>query len=64
MFASFPDPTAHYGVFKAPNIIRSTIQAFIENRFTTDLPGISGAGASGGGGKAPAADAKPSGLAK
>ncbi|NJD25345.1 MAG: hypothetical protein FIB06_08045 [Betaproteobacteria bacterium] len=61
-FASFPHPAAHYGVFKAPNIIRDTIQAFVEDSFTTRLPGIAGAG--GGGGGAPVADAKPSGLAK
>ena len=61
-FASFPDPTAHYGVFKAPNIIRDTIQAFAEDRFTTNLPGVSGAG--GGGAPSAAGDAKPSGLAK
>jgi pimeloyl-ACP methyl ester carboxylesterase len=60
-FASFPDATAHYGVFKAPNIIRDTIQAFVENQFTTKLPGIAGAG---GGGTAPVVDAKPAGLAK
>jgi homoserine acetyltransferase len=60
-FASFPDATAHYGVFKAPNILRDTIQAFVEDVFTTKLPGIAGAG---GGGAAPVADAKPSGLAK
>jgi homoserine acetyltransferase len=60
-FASFPHPAAHYGVFKAPNIIRDTIQAFVEDAFTSKLPGIGGV--SGGGG-APVAEAKPSGLAK
>jgi homoserine acetyltransferase len=60
-FASFPDATAHYGVFKAPNVLKETIAAFIDDSFTTTLPGIGGA--SGGGGQAAAA-AKPSGLAK
>ena len=60
-FASFPDATAHYGVFKAPNILRDTIKAFVEDSFTASLPGIAGAG----GGAAPAAaEAKPAGLAK
>jgi homoserine acetyltransferase len=58
-FASFPDATAHYGVFKAPNVLRDTIQAFVENTFTTSLPGVGGIASSG-----PAADAKPAGLAK
>ncbi|WP_295002304.1 alpha/beta fold hydrolase [uncultured Dechloromonas sp.] len=58
-FASFPDPTAHYGVFKAPNVLRQTVQAFVEDVFTTTLPGT---GSSGGG--VSTAAAKPSGLAK
>jgi hypothetical protein len=61
-FASFPDATAHYGVFKAPNVLRDTIQAFVEDEFTTKLPGVAGAG--GGGGAVAAPAAKPSGLAK
>ena len=64
VFAHFPDAGAHYGVFKAPNIIRPTIQGFIENRFTTALPGIDGAGGGNGGKTAAAADPKPAGLAK
>lgn len=60
-FASFPDPTAHYGVFKAPNILRETIQGFVEDKFT---PQLSGMGGSAGGGPPAAAEAKPSGLAK
>lgn len=60
-FAHFPHPTAHYGVFRAPNILRDTIQAFAENSFTTKLPGIDGASGGGGG---PVAEAKPAGLAK
>ncbi|RDE52046.1 MAG: hypothetical protein DVS81_02090 [Candidatus Accumulibacter meliphilus] len=64
-FASFPDATAHYGVFKAPNVLKSTIQAFVENTFTTNLPGVGGGGSGGGGGGAVAAPAaKPAGLAK
>jgi homoserine acetyltransferase len=59
-FASFADPTAHYGVFKAPNVLRDTIQAFVEDEFTTKLPGVGGASSA-----APAAAAgKPAGLAK
>ncbi len=61
VFASFADPTAHYAVFKAPNVLKDTIKAFIDNRFTTSLPGIAGAG---GGGGAKAAVDKPAGLAK
>lgn len=60
-FASFSDPTAHYGVFRAPNVLKDTISAFVENRFTTSLPGIGGGG--GGGGSQAAAE-KPAGLAK
>jgi homoserine acetyltransferase len=59
-FASFPDPGAHYGVFKAPNILRSTIQSFAEDNFTVSLPGVGGAGAAAT--AAPAA--KPAGLSK
>jgi len=61
-FASFPDATAHYAVFKAPNVLRPTIQAFVDNTFTTTLPGVAGA-SSGGGGAKPAVE-KPAGLAK
>ncbi len=59
-FATLSDPGAHYGVFRAPNILKDTIGAFIDDRFTTSLPGVSGAGA-GSAGDAPA---KPAGLAK
>lgn len=61
VFASFPDPTAHYGVFKAPNVIKDTIKSFVDNTFTTSLPGIAGASSGGG---AQAAVEKPAGLAK
>jgi homoserine acetyltransferase len=60
LLATLSDPTAHYGVFKAPNVLKDTIGAFIENRFTASLPGLGG-GEGGGGGAAPA---KPGGLAK
>lgn len=59
-FASFSDPTAHYGVFRAPNVLRDTISAFVDNRFTTSLPGIAGRTGSG----ASAVAEKPAGLAK
>jgi homoserine O-acetyltransferase len=59
-FASFPDATAHYGVFKAPNVLKETIQAFVDDRFTSTLPGVGGGAAQAV--AAPAA--KPSGLAK
>ena len=58
-FATLSDPQAHYGVFRAPNVLRDTIKAFIEDNFTTSLPGVGGG--SRGGGSAPA---KPAGLAK
>jgi homoserine acetyltransferase len=58
-FATLSDPQAHYGVFRAPNVLRDTIKAFIDNKFTTSLPGLGGG--SGGGGSAPS---KPAGLAK
>ena len=62
VFASFSDPTAHYAVFKAPNVLKDTIKSFVDNTFTTSLPGIAGA-SSGGGGAKPGAE-KPAGLAK
>jgi homoserine acetyltransferase len=58
-FAKLSDPGAHYGVFRAPNILKDTIKAFIDNDFTTSLPGLSG-GSLGVG----AAPSKPAGLAK
>ncbi|HMK64333.1 MAG TPA: hypothetical protein VK564_00980 [Thermodesulfobacteriota bacterium] len=59
-FATLSDPQAHYGVFRAPNILKDTIKAFIENRFTASLPGVGGGSHAGGG----AAPSKPAGLAK
>jgi hypothetical protein len=43
-FVTLSDPTAHYGVFKAPNVLKETIGAFVENRFTDKLPGLGGGG--------------------
>ena len=61
VFASFPDPTAHYGVFRAPNVLAETIGAFIDDRFTTNLPGIAGAADAG---QQASAEERPAGLAK
>jgi hypothetical protein len=46
-------------VFKAPNVLKDTIGAFIENRFTGKLPGIGGGDDDSSGGPG-----KPAGLAK
>ena len=59
VFATLSDPGAHYGVFRAPNILKDTIGAFIENRFSAKLPGIGGGDGDNGG-----APGKPAGLAK
>ncbi|MBK5940526.1 alpha/beta hydrolase [Halochromatium roseum] len=61
VFASFPDPTAHYGVFRAPNVLAETIGAFIDDRFTTHLPGIAGTAYTG---QQASAEERPAGLAK
>ena len=61
VFASFSDPTAHYGVFKAPNVLKDTVKSFIDDSFTTSLPGVAGASS---GGAAQAAVEKPAGLSK
>jgi len=58
--ATLSDPTAHYGVFKAPNVLKETITAFVEDRFSTSLPGVGG----GNPGPTVGVPAKPSGLAK
>lgn len=58
-FATLSDPGAHYGVFRAPNVLKDTIKAFVDNTFTVSLPGVGGGGS--GGGSAPS---KPAGLAK
>jgi homoserine acetyltransferase len=57
--AVLSDAGAHYGVFRAPNILKDTLAAFVEDRFTASLPGIGGGREDMG-----AAPAKPSGLAK
>lgn len=61
LIAVMSDPTAHYGVFKAPNVLKDTVAAFVEDRFTPNLPGLGGGGGGSGGAAAPA---KPAGLAK
>jgi homoserine acetyltransferase len=57
--AVLSDPGAHYGGFRAPNVLKDTIGAFIEDRFTPSLPGLGGGNRGGG-----AAPGKPAGLAK
>jgi homoserine O-acetyltransferase len=59
-FATLSDPQAHYGVFRAPNVLRDTIKAFVENDFTAKLPGVGGGNGRGSG----SAPSKPGGLAK
>lgn len=57
-FLSFSDPTAHYGVFKAPNVLREQIKSFVDD---TNIPASSPGGGGGGGAAVPE---KPSGLSK
>lgn len=57
-FLSFPDPTAHYAVFKAPNVLRDQVKSFVDN---VNLPIMQGGG---GGGAAAAAPERPSGFSK
>jgi homoserine acetyltransferase len=59
VFATLSDPGAHYGVFRAPNILKDTIGAFIDDRFTARLPGLDDGQSRSGG-----APGKPAGLAK
>jgi homoserine acetyltransferase len=61
-FSTLSDPQAHYGVFRALNVLKDLLGGFIEDRFTPNLAGLAGAAAAGGAAAAPAA--KPSGLAK
>lgn len=61
LFATLSDPQAHYGVFRAPNVLKDLIGAFIEDRFTANLTGLAGAGKAGA---TEAPPAKPAGLAK
>ena len=58
--ATLSDPTAHYGVFKAPNVLKDTIKAFVDDSFTAIAARRSAAADRGSG----AAPAKPAGLAK
>jgi homoserine acetyltransferase len=58
--ATLSDPTAHYAVFKAPNVLKETVSAFIEDRFTTQLPGLGGNATAA----SHSAGTKPAGLAK
>jgi len=57
--ATLTDPTAHYGVFKAPNVLKDTIKSFVDDSFSASLPGTGGG--SRGNASAPS---KPAGLAK
>jgi homoserine acetyltransferase len=59
LIAVLSDPQAHYGVFRAPNVLKDTIGAFVEDRFTPSLPGLGG-----GGRNTDTAPPKPAGLAK
>jgi homoserine O-acetyltransferase len=61
LFATLSDAGAHYGVFRAPNVLKDLIGAFIEDRFTANLRGLAGAGKAG---PAETAPSKPAGLAK
>jgi hypothetical protein len=58
-FLSFADPTAHYAVFKAPNVLHDQVKSFVDDTalLTIQSPGA-GLAAAG-----PAA-AKPAGLSK
>lgn len=58
-FLSFTDPTAHYGVFKAPNVLKDQVKSFVDN---TALVAIVAPGAAAGGGAAEAP--RPSGFSK
>jgi hypothetical protein len=61
LFATLSDPQAHYGVFRALNVLKDLTGAFIDDRFTPDLTGLAGSVSTGG---TTAAPAKPAGLAK
>lgn len=61
LFATLSDPQAHYGVFRALNVLKDLTGAFIDDRFTPNLTGLAGAVSTGG---AAAVPAKPAGLAK
>jgi homoserine acetyltransferase len=61
LFATLSDPQAHYGVFRALNVLKDLTGAFIDDRFTSNLAGLAGVVNTGGGSPVPA---KPAGLAK
>lgn len=58
-FVGFADPTAHYAVFKAPNVLEHIVRPFVENRFSARLASMSTSATA-----KTAASAKPAGLAK
>lgn len=55
-FATFRDPTAHYAVFKAQNVLKDIVAPFIANQWT--------AAAVSGGASAASGAGKPAGLSK
>ncbi len=55
-FASFTDPTAHYAVFKALNVLKDTVTPFLANQWTPAAIGAASSAAAGG--------SKPAGLSK
>jgi len=58
-FVSFPDPLAHYGVFRAAAVNPEVFKAFVEDRAV-----FGAAGAAGGSRAGTAAAARPAGLNK
>jgi homoserine acetyltransferase len=58
-FISFPDPTAHYGVFKAPNVLHDQVKSFVDDTALVSM--LVPAAGGGVGGPAPA---KPAGFSK
>src|SRR5512136_1678491 len=40
LFATLSDPGAHYGVFRAPNVLKDLLRSFLEDRFTANLTGL------------------------
>ncbi len=54
---TFSDPTAHYGVFKAPNLFHDQVKSFVDNTALVSMQPT----AAGRGGPAPA---KPAGFSK
>lgn len=56
-FLTFADPTAHYAVFKAPNVLGEQVKAFVDNTFVPPAAG-------GGGGAVASAPERPAGFSK